>query len=75
MVHFTFAYRQFEFVNDSSDMEMGIGGQITALLKLEYPSIIEESPTKKYYAKKLITILSKIKMGWQLLIVSKKSFG
>ncbi|KAG2481121.1 hypothetical protein PVAP13_J683257 [Panicum virgatum] len=30
---------------------MGIGGQITALLKLEYPSIIEESPTKKYYAK------------------------
>ena len=30
---------------------MAIGGQITALLKLEYPYIIEESPTKKYYAK------------------------
>ncbi|TVU40773.1 hypothetical protein EJB05_14250 [Eragrostis curvula] len=31
---------------------MGIGGQITALLKHEYPSLIEESPTKKYYARK-----------------------
>jgi len=51
MVHFTFAYRQFEFVNDSSDMEMGIGGQITALLKLEYPSLIKENPNKTFYAK------------------------
>ena len=50
MVHFTFAYRQFEFVNDSSDMEMGIGGQITALLKLEYPSLIKENPKKTFYA-------------------------
>ncbi|KAG2639670.1 hypothetical protein PVAP13_2KG022016 [Panicum virgatum] len=42
---------QFEFVNDSSDMEMGIGGQITALLKLEYPSLIKENPKKTFYAK------------------------
>jgi hypothetical protein len=33
-------------------MEKGIGGQITALLKLEYPSMIEESSGEKYYAKK-----------------------
>ena len=64
MVHFTFAYRQFEFVNDSSDMEMGIGGQITALLKLEYPSLIKENP-KKHFMQRigLIIVLPKMKMG------------
>jgi len=31
---------------------MGIGGQVTALLKHEYPSMIEESRSKKYFAKK-----------------------
>lgn len=44
--------RQFEFANYSPDKDMGIAGQITALLKLEYPSLIEESRSKKYFAKK-----------------------
>jgi hypothetical protein len=30
---------------------MGIGGQVTALLKHEYPSMIEETHSKKYFAK------------------------
>jgi hypothetical protein len=30
---------------------MGIGGQVTALLKHEYPSMIEETRSKKYFAK------------------------
>ena len=38
-------------MNDSSDEEMGIGGQITAILKLEYPSIVKDGPKKTFYAK------------------------
>ncbi|RCV05301.1 hypothetical protein SETIT_1G072500v2 [Setaria italica] len=30
---------------------MGIGGQITAILKLEYPSIVKDGPKKTFYAK------------------------
>jgi hypothetical protein len=30
---------------------MGIGGQVTALLKREYTSMIEESRSKEYFAK------------------------
>jgi hypothetical protein len=43
--------RQFEFVNYSPKKHMGIGGQVTALLKHEYPSMIEESRSKKYFTK------------------------
>uniref|UniRef100_A0A0A9D1T9 Uncharacterized protein n=1 Tax=Arundo donax TaxID=35708 RepID=A0A0A9D1T9_ARUDO len=45
---------QFEFETYSPDTNMGIGGQITELLKHEYPSVIEESPIKKYHASKWV---------------------
>jgi hypothetical protein len=33
-------------VNNSSNEEMSIGGQITAILKLEYPSMVKVGPKK-----------------------------
>ena len=52
----------------------GIAGQVTALLKHEYPSMIEESRSNKYFAKKWAHYdIIEDGEGMQLIVSEKNS--
>jgi hypothetical protein len=52
-------------VNNSSNEEMSIGGQITAILKLEYPSMVKVGPKKQPLMQRhgVIIVLPEMRMG------------
>ena len=66
--------RQFEFVCYSPGKDMGIASQVIALLKHEYPSMIEESRSNKYFAKKWAHYdIVEDGEGMQLIVSEKNS--